>query len=189
MPTAYNSLPHITPKIQARFWSKVNKNGPLPDQSNPHYFGLDRCWTWMAGKCSKGYGAFCINGKQYGSHRVSLAISGVNTDGFCSLHSCDNPACVNPQHLRAGTNDENMADGVLRARFALGDKNGSRKYPEKRPRGESSAVAKLNNEKVREMRSRYAEKKVPYRAISSHFGVDCATARSVILRHTWKHVD
>lgn len=83
----------------ARFWEKVDKNGPTP----VHAPELGPCWVWTASLRAKGYGAFgyTLNGKtvQDRGHRFSYAlhVGPIPARAFV-LHKCDNPACVNPTH-------------------------------------------------------------------------------------------
>ena len=80
-----------------RFWNKVNKT--------------DTCWLWTASKTHQGYGYFRLDGRMQKAHRVSYKIlKGQIPNKMMILHSCHNPSCVNPEHLRIGTNQENMRD-------------------------------------------------------------------------------
>lgn len=86
-----------------RFWSKVEKT--------------DGCWLWTAYLDERGYGTFGYKGKVHYAHRVSYELTkGPIPIGLHILHSCDNPACVNPAHLRTGTHTDNMRDKVERGR-------------------------------------------------------------------------
>lgn len=89
--------------VEERFWPKVDKSGD--------------CWTWTASLSRSGYGGFGFRGKVWKAHRVSYVLAyGEIPDGAHILHSCDNPPCVNPAHLRAGTRSDNMQDKVRRGR-------------------------------------------------------------------------
>lgn len=92
----------------ARFWGKV----AIP--AFPRHENM--CWNWT-GSTAKGYGQVKIDGKVLRAHRVAYEMfHGLLGDEDHVLHSCDNPLCVNPKHIRAGTHQENMDDKVLRRR-------------------------------------------------------------------------
>ena len=98
---------------ECRFWAKVAKTE-------------DGCWNWIASKRHKGYGAFCYHREdgtlvQGRAHRYSWEIhNGDIPDGMFVLHSCDNPACVNPDHLFLGTNQDNVDDMMRKGRHVAG---------------------------------------------------------------------
>ena len=75
------------------------------------------CWLWTGWKTSKGYGGFSLNGKDVGAHRVSYMLFKHDVDEKLSvLHTCDNPSCVNPDHLFLGTQQDNMLDKKSKGR-------------------------------------------------------------------------
>ena len=77
------------------------------------------CWIWIASLNNKGYGQ--ISGKY--AHRVSYElVHGPIPDGALVLHSCDVSCCVNPNHLRLGSQKENMNDAIVRGRIAKGNR-------------------------------------------------------------------
>lgn len=100
----------------ARFWSKVNK-GLRPDD----------CWIWTAGK-SNGYGIFRVgDNKTISAHRYSYILhNGKEPGSLFVCHRCDNPSCVNPDHLFLGTQGDNIQDMIDKGRFrhAVGEKIG-----------------------------------------------------------------
>ncbi|MZE53776.1 HNH endonuclease [Streptomyces sp. SID5770] len=76
-----------------------------------------KCWLWTRGRTASGYGKFNLNGQTVYAHRASYeAYVGPIPAGLFILHSCDTPACVNPDHLRPGTHQENMRDRDTRGR-------------------------------------------------------------------------
>jgi hypothetical protein len=94
-----------------RFFDKINKT--------------DFCWIWTASKRGKfGYGAFKFNGKVQDSHRVSWQLHfGEIPTGMYVCHKCDNPSCVNPEHLFLGSPKENVQDCIKKQRFKYPERN------------------------------------------------------------------
>lgn len=122
----------VRPTIIERFWSKVDKNGPIPGY-RPE---LGNCWVWTAGG-DKGYGKFMVkNHEEVKAHRFSWEIANNKKipDGLVVDHLCRVPACVRPDHLEPVTNTENLRRGignfVAIAARATHCKNGH-KYPER----------------------------------------------------------
>ncbi len=88
--------------MEVRFWAKVDKSG-----------GPESCWLWNAVKHDCGYGRFFNNSKRLLAHRVSYEMQvGPIPEGFVIDHLCRTPACVNPKHLEAVTNRENVLRGI-----------------------------------------------------------------------------
>jgi hypothetical protein len=103
--------------LSQRFWTKVDREGPVP----AHVPELDRCWQWT-GSVSGRYGHGEIGAGRRGegnlkAHRVSWEIHhGPIPIGLQVLHRCDNGLCVNPGHLRLGTQGDNMREMSAKGR-------------------------------------------------------------------------
>lgn len=90
----------------------------------------DTCWIWMASKNSDGYGNVWAKGKCLKAHRLSYQLfKGDIPIGKEICHSCDNPSCVNPDHLWVGTHKENMNDMVNKKRTLYGEQRKNNKIP------------------------------------------------------------
>ena len=98
------------PPFEQRFWAKVLKT--------------PSCWLWQGATAGRGYGVFGTNrdGLMY-AHRFSYELHcGPIGDGLVILHTCDTPNCVNPVHLVAGTQRENVLDMIKKGRRRLAKK-------------------------------------------------------------------
>ena len=110
---------------------------------------VNECLKWCGSFFANGYGQVKVNWKNRKAHRVAYELTfGEIPNNLCVLHHCDNKWCVNPQHLYAGTQKDNMADRSARGRGPVGEKNGNSKLSnfeivliqEARRRGESTLV-------------------------------------------------
>ena len=91
------------------------------------------CWNWTAGRFHSGYGYFGVaEWKEKRAHRVSYRLHhGEIPEGKVICHTCDNPGCVNPEHLWLGTQKENMQDAKQKGRVSNGALKGTYKNPKK----------------------------------------------------------
>lgn len=89
-----------------RFWSKA--------KANPE----TKCWEWQGAKTKHGYGVFRDGKRIWRAHRFSFSLHNPDAemDGLVVCHKCDNPACVNPEHLSLGTVQDNIKDKVDKGR-------------------------------------------------------------------------
>lgn len=103
----------------ARFWSKVDREGPIPS----HDPSLGRCWVWTAATTRDGYGRFWFEGSTGPAHRWIVEQSrGPIPRGFEPDHLCRNRTCVNPAHIEVVTQRENLRRaGFLRRGRAIGN--------------------------------------------------------------------
>jgi len=151
-----------------RFWEKVDKSA-----------GPNECWVWTACRMVKGYGQVWYGNKFTGAHRVSWEIENKTSipEGLYVLHTCDNPKCVNPQHLFLGTAKDNVADCQAkgRANTARGEKNGK---------------AKLTEEQVKEIRKLYAPGNgFSMQKLSEIYHVNSSVICYIVHRKIWKGVE
>lgn len=130
------------------------------------------CWEWK-GKRDRGYGRFTIGDGEVRSHRFAYELYvGSIPEGMSILHSCDNPPCVNPAHLRPGTHLENQRDKVERNRT---------------PRGERSGSAKLKESQVIEIRRRLSAGE-PKKAVAAEFGIHLHYVYRISAGEVWKNI-
>jgi hypothetical protein len=86
-----------------RLWSKVDKS--------------NECWNWTGRLNKNGYGQMSIGNTELLTHRAAFILhNGSIESGMCVMHTCDNPQCCNPSHLKSGTHAENMADMKIKGR-------------------------------------------------------------------------
>lgn len=132
------------------------------------------CWLFKGTLDRDGYGKFWMRPEGL-AHRVAYSLhNGVNPKGMDVLHSCDRPACCNPNHLFVGDHSANMKD--------MWNKN---RHP--RPIGELNNHAKLTANLVREIRRRYEAGDIQP-VLAKEFGVSQANISCIIRRETWKNL-
>lgn len=98
--------------VQARFWAKVDRRAP------------NECWDWQGHIDRHGYGKIKVGSRPVAAHRIALALQNGQIGNLHALHSCDNPSCCNPNHLRWGTPKDNATDKMKRGRCRNGDQSG-----------------------------------------------------------------
>lgn len=146
-----------------RFWSHVQTGQ------------LDECWLWQASMRGH-YGSSYYNGKRDSAHRVSYLINrGDIPPDMEVMHTCDNPACVNPAHLQLGTHAQNMHDMSVRGRQVS-------VYGERAPRG------KLKEWQVREIRELLKVGELSQRQIAERYGVSAVAISYINTGYSWKHL-
>ena len=137
----------------ARFWNKVKV---IPESNS------DACWEWQGATMPNGYGVASIGKSETQlAHRFSAGLT-QDIEGQTVLHVCDNPLCVRPDHLRVGTQQDNINDMISKGR-----KN-----------------TKLNRVAVLDIRSRQLSR--PEYALK--YGVTVGTIGDVQRRRVWQHI-
>jgi hypothetical protein len=147
---ARNSEIYGDPKDRFRLLVKIEQNG---------------CWRWMGSISSAGYGTISIAGRRQYAHRFSLKNFGSGLkENQMACHTCDNPWCVNPEHLYAGNYKTNGVDAAKRQRFAH---------------------QKLNEDDVRKIfHSSKANSE-----IAKQYGITSSMVCAIKKRRKWRHVD
>jgi hypothetical protein len=162
-------------KIQIRFWTYVDKNGP----KIPHM--ETNCWAWIGGVRGEGYGGYWNGKTNVIAPRYSYELTyGPITEGNLICHKCDNPKCVRPDHLFEGTPGDNSRDRTQKGRQRGGPERGSRHHS-----------AKLNEDKVLEIRRIWdntPNKVGLHEKIGKSFGVSAGTISGIVKRVTWIHI-
>lgn len=91
------------------------------------------CWNFKGCKTKTGYGRLRVNGVHWMAHRYSLSchLGRPIADGMVVMHLCDNPSCVNPEHLKEGTQKENIEDCIQKGRAtkATGKRDATKRDP------------------------------------------------------------
>lgn len=168
---AHTEVTRMDAKTIARFWSKVDKDGPMVREE------LGPCWAWTASKTGNGYGGFYMDGKPRRAHRVAFEIAhGPIPDGLLVCHRCDVRTCVRDDHLFLGTNTDNMRDAQAKGRLVINHVRGAR-HPET-PFTESD---------VRAIRAAAASGR-SLRGLARERCVNRKAIQMMVKRKTWAHV-
>lgn len=132
------------------------------------------CWEWHGQVANTGYGRVSYGkSRRMLAHRASYQIHrGSIPNGMVVCHKCDNPICVNPDHLFLGTQTDNMADKQQKGRQAKGEKSGP---------------SKLTRSQVKEIRAQY-QRGALQEDLAAQFGVVRSHISQIVNRKTWKHI-
>lgn len=138
------------------------------------YEVVGTCWEWRGGALNAdGYGEVKVRGRSVKVHRLSYQRAvGAIPRGKQVLHHCDNPSCINPEHLWVGTHWDNMRDMAQKGRTG----------------GVAAGHTVLTPKDVREIRSAYVPGKVTYAEIAERYGVSAGTIGRIVNRQTWKNI-
>jgi hypothetical protein len=132
----------------------------------------DGCWEWQGSRDTGGYGMISWNAKYQKAHRVSYqAFTGKPIPaGMVVCHNCDNPRCINPNHLRIGTMKENMADRDAKGRRDV--------------KGEQIGTSKLTAKDVFDIRA----SELSLSVLAAMYGVDKSNVHLIRAGKSWKHL-
>ncbi|HLY78635.1 MAG TPA: HNH endonuclease signature motif containing protein [Caulobacteraceae bacterium] len=140
-------------------------------------FVSGQCRLWLGGKDIHGYGALHFNGKyQHASRWAYIEHIGPIPEGMHVLHRCDNPPCINHEHLFLGTHADNMADMVAKGRG----------FVPPAPRGEESGHAILTEVQALEIMA--IPNDVPSHFVGAVYGVSSSAIRKIRSGRNWAHL-
>lgn len=170
----------ITEKRLSKILSKINRNSEVfPKSQN----APGQCWLWT-GSRDRGYGTY--GGRSLGKFRISrvmwLMKTGDDPKEMLVCHHCDNPPCVNPEHLFLGTHLDNTTDAKLKNRL----KPVKEEY---RVCGDKSPRAKLTNSQVLEIRQLYRDcsgERGFCQRVGEQLKVSRETIRLIVMGLKWK---
>lgn len=175
----------LTEKDLKRFWNKVQVGTE------------DECWPWLASTIN-GYGKFsaaCGRGKGEGHEKIIASrlscflAHGAAPDGNPhSLHSCDNPPCCNPKHLRWGTPKQNRLDSKERKRDSKPPVNYKGRHTGKMPKGNEVWNSELNEQIVKEIWRLHMDGNNTT-IIAHAVGKTVTCVYDVCRGKSWRHVD
>lgn len=145
------------------------KRVPVVDRFNAKHLKVDSgCWEWQAAKDKDGYGCLQVAGEKVRAHRLSWELHyEAIPRGMVVCHACDNPACVNPEHLFLGTVADNNADKVSKGRHS---------------RGEAHGMAKLSSDQVAAIRTMHG---VIHKDIARLYGVSKSLIGAIRAGEAW----
>lgn len=133
------------------------------------------CWEWVGHKNKQGYGSLTVYNETYRATHISyINFKGPIPEGMIICHSCDNPSCVNPEHLWAGTYKDNSQDRDVKKR-------------NQDTRGEKNPLSRLKEEDILEIR-RMSKNGWLGTEIAHFYQMHPNHIRDIILKKSWKHI-
>jgi hypothetical protein len=129
------------------------------------------CWIWMRSLDKDGYGIHYYKGNKVSAHRKSYQLfNGEIPEKYLVCHKCDNPSCVNPNHLFIGTCKDNAQDALKKKRNYIGSKN-------------SKAI--INELNVIEIRN----SKLSNKELANKFCVSVYVIKYAKKKTSWRHIN
>lgn len=152
---------HLDPAVIARFSTLYEPDGD--------------CWVWLGAKDRDGYGRMRIGDRRtMRAHRISYAIHHGDPGRMLVCHHCDNPSCVNPDHLFLGTALDNNRDRVSKGRS-----NNARP-------GGANQSAKLTDDQAAAIAARYRAGGVRQVDLANEYGVSKSAIQLLLSGKNWK---
>lgn len=139
-------------------------------------FSKTECIEWQGARTVFGYGKFKRGGKMFAAHRVAYEDArGPIPEGMCVMHICDNPPCVNPEHLRLGTYSENNQDAYDKGR-----------HKPKNQVGGANGNASITEQTAVRLKKLHGV--LPPKLAAAALGIAPSQAWRVMSGRAWKHV-
>jgi hypothetical protein len=139
-----------------------------------NYNAATGCIEWIGSKDRDGYGTFSLHRKPVKAHRMAFALYvGEIPKGLSVLHSCHNRGCINPEHLRLGTTQDNTKDMVEAGR---------------QNRGEKVYLAKMRAKDIIEIRTLYKGNYGDLSNIGRKYGITPSTVQKIVKKQAWRHI-
>ena len=161
--------------VAAKMHSGMFRGLPAEQRFQMQFKKTETCWVWTSNRDRYGYGRFhgAVDGVLTKfAHRYSYMLHrGPIPNGMLVCHSCDNPPCVNPDHLFLGSEEDNMRDKIAKGRHV-------------HPFGQDAPRAVLTEEQVRDI----LIDPRPHTAIAADYGVKGSTIGSIKQRISWSHI-
>ncbi len=151
----------------------MGKANSIEKMSKKIKIDKNNCWVWQGSLSKSGYGKSSYQDKSWRSHRLMFYFY----NGFVPsivMHSCDNRACVNPNHLKEGTHRENMIDMVKKGRSS-------------KPKGTHHSQSRFRDEDIILMR-KYYEDGYDLDFISRKYSTHKEYIRQIVNRKRWSHI-
>lgn len=145
--------------------AKVDNNGNLLPTA---YKIKEDCWEWQQNLSAGGYGRVSVEGRTWLAHRYMF----YRTHGYLPevvMHVCDNPPCVNPNHLKGGTQIDNIKDMITKGRGNY-----------KPPKGQDHGMAKVTDEEVLEIKEAYSEGLLTQKMLGDIYGISDSQVSNII---------
>lgn len=150
--------------LEEAFYSRINFK-----------LSSDCCWIWPGAKDRGNYGRLRFKSKDYTAHRASWIVHFGNIEeNMLVCHKCDNPPCVNPEHLFLGTPKDNNDDKIKKGRQAIF-------------KGEENGCSKLTANEVKEIIA-WSKSGIKASIIAHNFNISKLYVYSLVSKVTWKHL-